>query len=79
MARTAEATGLHRFTVDEDHRMADAGILAEDDRVELIYGVIREMSPRTDRIPSLRHGCFDCSSMAWLGARERTSKPPSVS
>ena len=45
MARAAEAVGVHRFTVDEYHRMVDAGILREDDRVELIYGVIREMSP----------------------------------
>ena len=34
-----------RFTVDEYHRMGDAGILHEDDRVELIDGEIVEMTP----------------------------------
>ena len=34
-----------RFTVDEYHRMADAGVLGEDDRVELLDGEIVEMSP----------------------------------
>ena len=33
------------FTVDEYHRMARAGIFAEDDRVELIEGEVIEMSP----------------------------------
>lgn len=46
MARAAEATDVRRFTVDEYHRMVDAGILRKDDRVELVYGVIREMSPK---------------------------------
>ncbi len=34
-----------RFTVTEYHQMAQAGILGEDDRVELIDGEIVEMTP----------------------------------
>jgi len=35
----------HRFTVDEYHRMGEAGIFHEDDRVELIDGQVAEMTP----------------------------------
>ncbi|MBF2019617.1 MAG: Uma2 family endonuclease [Hydrococcus sp. C42_A2020_068] len=35
----------HKFTVEQYHKMAEAGILKEDDRVELIRGEIIEMSP----------------------------------
>ena len=34
-----------RFTVDEYHRMGEAGILSEDDRVELLAGEVVDMSP----------------------------------
>lgn len=37
--------GIHRFTVDDFARMGEAGILTEDDRVELIDGEVREMTP----------------------------------
>jgi Uma2 family endonuclease len=31
---------IRRFSVDEYHRLADAGILTEDDRVELLEGLV---------------------------------------
>ena len=36
---------VHAFTVDDYHRMAEAGILSADERTELIEGVVVTMSP----------------------------------
>lgn len=51
---------LRKFTVDQYYRMAEAGILTEDDRVELIDGGVVEMPPigprhaaYTDRVSNL--------------------------
>lgn len=38
-----------RFTVDEYYRMGQAGILGDDDRVELLEGEIVEMAPLVSR------------------------------
>jgi Uma2 family endonuclease len=46
MSRPVPTLDQRRFTVDEYHRMAETGILAPDERVELIRGVIRRMSPK---------------------------------
>ncbi len=42
---TEEPIRRHRFNVADYHRMGEAGILNEDDRVELIDGEIIEMTP----------------------------------
>ncbi len=39
------AFAVHRFTADQFHRMGDAGVFHEGDRVELIDGHIVEMTP----------------------------------
>jgi Uma2 family endonuclease len=49
-----------RFTVGEYYRMADVGILNEDDRVELVDGEIVEMPP----IGPGHGGCVNC--LVWL-------------
>lgn len=46
MGKTAETIDQRRFTVDEYHRMAELGIFKPDERVELIRGIVRRMSPK---------------------------------
>lgn len=46
MATGADAFADRRFTVEEYHRMAETGILTPHERVELIRGAVRRMSPK---------------------------------
>ena len=46
MATAAETIDQRRFTVEEYHRMAETGIFEPDERVELIRGLVRHMSPK---------------------------------
>ncbi len=39
-----------KFTVEQYHKMAESGILTENDRVELLRGEIIEMSPAMQRL-----------------------------
>ena len=50
-----------QFTVDEYERMGAAGILGEDDRVELLDGEIVEMTPIGPRHAS----CVDRLTGCW--------------
>jgi len=55
----------HVFTVTDFERMAETGILSENDRVELIEGEIIEMSP----IGSFHAACVDRFTESIVGLR----------
>ena len=52
------------FTADEYYRMLEAGILTEDDRVELIEGEVIEMSPIGNR----HAACVDRATELFISA-----------
>ncbi len=65
-----------RFTTDEYHQMARAGILGEDDRVELIEGEIVEMTPIGARHAECVDRLTDLFSRAFSdAARLRVQNP----
>jgi Uma2 family endonuclease len=46
MATVVDTLESRRFTVEEYHRMGEAGILSPGERVELLWGVVCPMSPK---------------------------------
>ena len=57
----AEAATRRRFTIEEYHRMGEAGILGEDERLELIAGHIVVREP----IGSRHAGTVDRLNRIW--------------
>ncbi len=57
----------HRLSVDEYHRMADAGIFGEDDRIELIDGDLIDMAPIGQAHAAIVSGLNEALVMACAG------------
>jgi Uma2 family endonuclease len=66
---TATTRARRRFTVEEYHRMAEAGILGEDERVELLDGDVVEMSPVGDPHVEGVNRCGRAYAAAWAAGR----------
>jgi Uma2 family endonuclease len=58
-----------RFTVEEYHRMAEAGVLGEDEPVELLDGDVVEMSPVGDPHVAAVTRCGRAFAPAWVAGR----------
>ena len=65
-----EEVQTRRFNVREYHRMAEAGILGEDDRLELVGGELVEMAPIGSRhlacVVALNHLLVEASKSRWF-------------
>lgn len=49
MAASVDVQHLHRLSLDDYHELIESGALDEDTRIELIDGLLVDMSPRTPR------------------------------
>jgi len=81
----ASAVGRHRkdgqrlFTATEFYRMAETGVFGQDEHVELLDGVIYEMSPVNPRHADALDELADALRAALAGrARVRTQNPVSL-
>ena len=63
IAAQRQAPAKHRLTASEFRRMAEAGILREDDRIELIEGELIDMAPIGSN-----HASVVARLNAWLAA-----------
>jgi Uma2 family endonuclease len=68
----------HLLTVDDYHRMGEAGILSEDDRVELIEGELVEMEPIGSEHAAAVNDLTRLLIMAWVTGRLSRRKTPSA-
>lgn len=57
----------HKLTVDEYHRIAEAGIFGEDDRIELIDGDLIDMAPIGQGHAAIVNGLNEALFLACVG------------
>ncbi len=69
MAVETGLSDVHRLSADEYHRMIESGGLDEDTRIELIDGLILDMSPKS---PAHENVIAFLDAAAVLGARPRS-------
>jgi Uma2 family endonuclease len=75
----SEEPVLRRFTADEAMRMVELGILREDEHLELLDGVLVEMSPEGPEHADVLGGLADLLRAAYPGARRiREEKPLAI-
>ena len=67
MDDAAIAPARHKLNVHDYHRMADAGILGEDDRIELIDGDLIDMAPIGPGHAAIVNGLNEALVMACAG------------
>ena len=66
----------HRLTVQDYHRLGEAGVLGEDDRVELLEGLLVDMAPIGPRHALVTDLLTELLVMAFAGrARVRVKNP----
>lgn len=71
-------TKVRQWTVNDYHRMLDAGILAESDRVELLNGEITEMSPQRPPHTTATKRAYDYLKPLLSGKADVRSQSPII-
>lgn len=75
MTHSSEST-VRQWTREEYHRMLDAGILAEDDAIELLNGQIFAMSPQRPPHTTATKRTYDYLKPLLLGGADVRSQSP---
>jgi Uma2 family endonuclease len=73
-----QATKVRQWTINDYHRMLDAGILTESDRVELLNGQIIEMSPQRPPHTTATKRAYDYLKPLLSGRADVRSQSPII-
>ena len=78
MTNNSDLTKVRQWTVNDYHRMLDAGILAESDRVELLNGEITQMSPQRPPHTTATKRAYDYLKPLLSGKADVRSQSPII-